>query len=77
MKASFDTGEYIMVYDGETYTPDKWKFDIDEEAKTIALSTGNSRDIIYEYDLGWDHGSFTTIEETNKMLSKFKLYREE
>lgn len=79
IKASFDTEKYLLMYDGELYTSDKWKFEIDEEDKFIRLNSldGSTRNMIYDYDLDWDHGSYYTIEATNVMLSKYKLYRME
>ena len=79
MKASFDTEKYLLMYDGELYTSDKWKFEIDEEDKFIRLNSldGSTHNTIYEYDLDWDHGSYSTVSETNERLSKYKLYRME
>jgi hypothetical protein len=80
IKASFDTEKYLLMYEGELYTSDKWKFEIDEEDKFIRLNSldGSTRNMIYDYDLDWDHiGSSYTIEATNVMLSKYKLYRME
>ena len=77
IKASFDTGKYILMHESEIYTSDVWKIEINEEDKFIVLTNSNTRCTIYEYDLDWDHGSYDSLASTNERLSKYKLYRME
>jgi len=79
IKASFDTGKYILVHDEEIYTPNYWKIEIDEERQFIILicESKNSRERIYEYDLEYDHGSYDTIAVSNERFSTYKLYKVE
>lgn len=79
IKASFDTEKYLLMHVGRLYTSDEWKFEINEEGKFIRLNSldGRTRNMIYEYDLDYDEGSYYTIEATNVMLSEYKLYRME
>lgn len=75
VKAYYDTGNYMINWENnEDYYPNEFKFIIDEENRCIELYGKNTRQGIYEYDLDWDHGSYTTIAETNKMLAEIKLY---
>ena len=76
VKTYFDTGDYILDWE-ERYNPLEHDFVIDDINKTISIDrkNGNSIQAIYEYDLEWDHGSYTTIAKTNTLLSEFKLYK--
>lgn len=78
VKQYFDTGSYILEWE-ERYTPTEHNFVIDDINRTISINSkgGNAIQTIYEYNLDWDHGSYTTIAETNKLLSEFKLYKQE
>ena len=78
VKSYFDTGNYLLEWE-ERYDPTEHVFAIDEVNKLISINSksGNSIQMIYEYDLEWDHGSYTTITETNKFLEEFKLFKQE
>ena len=81
VKEHFDTGKYMIKWDdaskyGDDFYPNEYDFVIDEVNRLISI---NSKDkttlnMIYEYDLEWDHGSYTTIAETNKLFSEINLY---
>jgi len=74
-KSYYDTGDYMISWENyEEFYPKDFEFVIDEENRFIALDGKNMRQTIYEYDLDWDHGSYTPIAETNKMLSEINLY---
>jgi len=75
VKSYFDTGDFVIRNDGEDYHPSEYKFIIDYSDKLIILVSKHFRLCIYECRLGWDHGSYTTIEDTNKMFAEFKLYK--
>ncbi len=75
VKQYYDTGNYMISWENnEDYYPNEFRFIIDEENRSIELYGKNTRQGIYEYDLDWDHGSYTSINETNKMLAEIKLY---
>lgn len=76
VKTYFDTGDYILDWE-EIYNLIEHDFFIDIINKTISINVkgGSSIQGIYEYDLELDHGSYTTIAETNKLFSEFKLYK--
>ena len=79
VKSYFDTGNYLLEWE-ERYDPTEHVFAIDEVNKLITINSkrsGYSIQVIYEYDLKWDHGSYTTISETNKFLEEFKLFKQE
>ena len=78
VKSYFDIGNYLLEWE-ERYDPTEHVFAIDEVNKLISINSksGNSIQMIYEYDLEWDHGSYTTITETNKFLEEFKLFKQE
>lgn len=42
---------------------------------SINFKKGKCVQWIYEYNLDFDHGSYTTVDETNKMFAEFKLYK--
>jgi len=78
VKEYYDTGKYMIKWDWDYY-PNEYDFVIDEENRVISIESKDktSRYQIYEYDLNWDHGSYTPITETNKILSEINLYRME
>lgn len=59
----------ISWENNEDYYPNEFRFIIDEENRSIEFYGKNARQGIYEYDLDWDHGSYTSINET-KCLQK-------
>jgi hypothetical protein len=75
VKEHFDTGNYMIKWDDDFY-PNEHDFVIDEANRLISINIKKSKPIqmIYEYDLEWDHGSYTTIAETNKLFSEINLY---
>ena len=68
----------MIKWDWDFY-PNEFDFVIDEENRLISIDSkdGTTGNQIYEYDLNWDHGSYTSITETNKILSEINLYRME
>lgn len=77
-KTYYDIGNYMISWENnEDYQPNEYDFIVDEENRLIAIDSKDktSRFQIYEYDLEWDHGSYTPIAETNKMLSEIGLYK--
>ena len=78
VKEYYDTGKYMIKWDWDFY-PNEFDFVIDEENRLISIDSkdGTTGNQIYEYDLNWDHGSYTSITETNKILSEINLYRME
>jgi len=75
VKSYYDTGKYMIKWDWDYY-PNEFDFVIDEVNRLIAIDSKDktSRYQIYEYDLEWDHGSYTSIAETNKMLDDINLF---
>jgi len=75
VKELFDTGDYMIRWDYDFY-PNEFDFVIDEVNRLISINSKDKTTLnqIYEYDLAWDHGSYTTIAETNKLFSEINLY---
>lgn len=75
VKEHFDTGNYMIKWDDDYY-PHTYDFVIDEVNRLISINSKDKTTLnqIYEYDLEWDHGSYTTIAETNKLFSEINLY---
>ena len=65
----------MIKWDWDFY-PNEYDFVIDEVNRLISINSKDktSRYQIYEYDLEWDHGSYTSIEKTNQMLSDINLF---
>jgi hypothetical protein len=78
VKKLFDTGKYMIKWDDDYY-PNEYDFVIDEVNRLISINSKDKTTLnqIYEYDLEWDHGSYTTIAETSKLFSEINLYRME
>lgn len=77
IKAHYDTGKYMIKWDNnENYYPNEFNFIIDETNRRISIISKDSCTLnqIYEYDLEYDHGSYNTITETNKVLAEINLY---
>ena len=78
VKSYYDNGDYILenLEWGVRCTLHDYDFVIEEVNKTISINTkdGYSVQTIYEYNLDYDHGSYTTIEDMNKVFAEFKLY---
>ena len=77
VKSYYDTGNYMINWENnEDYYPNEFDFVIDEVNRLISIDSKDktSRYQIYEYDLEWDHGSYTSIAETNKMLDDINLF---
>ena len=77
VKEHYDTGNYMINWENnEDYYPNEFDFVIDEVNRLISIDSKDktSRYQIYEYDLEWDHGSYTSIKETNKMLDDINLF---
>ena len=75
VKEHYDTGKYMIKWDWDFY-PNEFDFIIDEENRVISIDSKDKTTgyQIYEYDLEWDHGSYTSIKETNKMLADIELF---
>ena len=75
VKEHYDTGKYMIKWDDDFY-PNEYDFVIDEENRLISIDSKDKTTgyQIYEYDLEWDHGSYTSIAETNKMLDDINLF---
>jgi hypothetical protein len=58
------------------YYPNEFDFVIDEVNRIISIDSKDRTTLnqIYEYALEWDHGSYTSIAETNKMLADINLF---
>ena len=80
VKSYYDTGHYMINWENnEDYYPNEFDFVIDEVNRLISIDSKDKTTLnqIYEYDLEWDHGSYTSIAETNKILAEINLYRME
>lgn len=80
VKSYYDTGNYMINWENnEDYYPNEFDFVIDEVNRLISIDSKDKTTLnqIYEYDLEWDHGSYTSIAETNKILAEINLYRME
>jgi len=77
VKDHYDVGNYMIKWDnnGEFY-PNEYEFVVDEERRIVSINSkdGTTINQIYEYDLEWDHGSYTSIAETNKLMAEINLY---
>lgn len=75
VKEHYDTGKYMIKWDDDFY-PNEYDFVIDEFRGIISINSkdGTTINQIYEYDIKWDHGSYTTISDTNKMLADINLF---
>jgi hypothetical protein len=76
IKEHFDTGKYMIKWDDDAFYPNEYDFVIDEVNRLISINSKDKTTLnqIYEYDLELDHGSYTTIAETNKLFSEINLY---
>lgn len=78
LKEKYDTGLYLLEYDGEFLNFGETKIIINEDEQLIILKRNNCRYIIYDGDQEFDHGAFTPIKEFNKtVIDKIKLYKME
>ena len=76
LKEYFDTGLYLLEYNGEFLNFGETKIMINEDAQLILIKCNNCRFIIYEGNLAWDHGAYTPIKEFKEnVIDKIKLYK--
>lgn len=80
VKRLFDTGEYLMEFDGQYYEPQRVKIRIDEELRTIDLvesgSVTNCTIGIFDGNPESDNGAHDSIKHFKEtVIDKVFLYK--